>query len=74
MAISTFRLASWPIGLTLLIGALTSGSLADERRGHAPEGWTAKSPRDEIRPDFAYLPEGGCFTRTQCLGRRQAWP
>jgi predicted amidohydrolase len=24
-----------------------------------PEGWTAHSPRDEIRPDFAYLPHGG---------------
>ena len=24
-----------------------------------PEGWTTASPRDELRPDFAYLPDGG---------------
>jgi predicted amidohydrolase len=25
----------------------------------APPGWAAKAPREEIRPDFVYLPEGG---------------
>ncbi len=25
----------------------------------APPGWTTKSPRDEIRPEFVYLPKGG---------------
>jgi predicted amidohydrolase len=33
----------------------------------APDGWTTASPRDEIRPDFAFDPKGGpdatgCFT------------
>ena len=27
--------------------------------GRPPDGWTAHSPRDEIRPKFAYLREGG---------------
>src|SRR5438067_4207719 len=25
----------------------------------APEGWSTRSPRDEIRPAFSYLPGGG---------------
>ena len=25
----------------------------------APEGWQASAPRDEVRPEFAYLPSGG---------------
>src|SRR3954469_20528584 len=25
----------------------------------APEGWSARSPRDEIRPAFSYRPDGG---------------
>jgi predicted amidohydrolase len=25
----------------------------------APAGWTTKSPREEIRPEFVYLPKGG---------------
>ncbi len=43
-----------------LLGALllTTGSLlaADDA---IPDGWAAKSPREEIRPAFSYLPEGG---------------
>jgi len=35
----------------------------------APEGWTAESPRDEIRPNFSYESDGGpnaagCFVMT----------
>lgn len=43
-----------------LLGALllTTGSLlaADDA---IPDGWVAKSPREEIRPTFSYLAEGG---------------
>ncbi len=40
-----------------LVGSLllAAGALADE----TPQGWRNTSPRDEIRPDFIYLPEGG---------------
>jgi predicted amidohydrolase len=36
-------------------------SAADTPRSTAgaPDGWTAAAPRDEIRPEFAYLPKGG---------------
>jgi predicted amidohydrolase len=30
---------------------------ADEETG--PDGWVARSPRDEIRPAFSYVPDGG---------------
>lgn len=29
----------------------------------APEGWKTRSPREEIRPEFAYLPSGGPDSR-----------
>jgi len=46
------------ICLTLL-AANTSNALADRPAAATPEGWVAVSPRDEIRPDFEYLPTAG---------------
>jgi predicted amidohydrolase len=38
--------------LLLLVGAICAAE-------KPPEGWTAEAPRPEIRPSFAYDPEGG---------------
>ena len=51
-------------GLVLLAaaGGLAWVALADQKEGgpaRAPDGWTTASPRDEIRPAFAYEPGGG---------------
>jgi predicted amidohydrolase len=35
-------------------GAAVAGAATD-----APEGWSTRAPRDEIRPAFSYLPGGG---------------
>jgi predicted amidohydrolase len=47
--------------LALLFAALVASplNLAFTAEPAAPEGWIAKSPRDEIRPAFSYLPQGG---------------
>ncbi len=39
--------------------ALLASSAAMAAETTAPDGWTAVSPRAEIRPDFSYNPEGG---------------
>ncbi len=41
----------------LLGWGITLSAIAEETA--PPAGWVAKSPRDEIRPEFAYLPDGG---------------
>jgi len=41
---------------SMLFATLLSATVANAA---APEGWSTKSPRDEIRPEFVYLPEGG---------------
>lgn len=53
-------------GLSCLVvaGTLASAAVATAEPGGnggaaAPAGWTARSPRDEIRPTFGYRPEGG---------------
>jgi len=49
---------------------LPSENSADERQPeNVPDGWTAESPRDEIRPHFSYESNGGpngasCFVMT----------
>lgn len=46
----------------VLAGALATSAIAtpgDDHGAVAPEGWSARSPRDEIRPTFSYRPEGG---------------
>ncbi len=48
--------ASTTVGLIVIVLAMHSVCPAEER---APDGWTADSPRDEIRPDFFYEPDGG---------------
>ncbi len=47
------------LSAALVWWATASVSCAVGAEDNAPEGWTARSPREEIRPDFAYLPEGG---------------
>src|SRR5262245_45605243 len=45
-----------------LIGWENSGTAADTKPTtvkSAPGGWLAAAPRDDIRPDFAYDPQGG---------------
>jgi predicted amidohydrolase len=42
------------------------GTAADESGARPPEGWTTASPREEIRPEFAYDPAGG-LDRTGCF-------
>lgn len=43
-----------------LVLALMGGHpLIGEETVSAPEGWTAVSPRDEIRPKFSWSPQGG---------------
>jgi predicted amidohydrolase len=45
-----------------LIVSSWRGSASDTPTGktsHAPDGWTAAAPRDEIRPEFAFDPHGG---------------
>ena len=59
MTTSTPRLVFWLIAAVLSIPLLffQARVLADDSK--APEGWSEESPREEIRPDFAYLPKGG---------------
>ena len=52
---------SWLI-LGGCLGWWSSAAIAAEDSGAgkaAPEGWSARSPRDEIRPAFSYVPDGG---------------
>jgi predicted amidohydrolase len=52
-------------GVCLFLGSLAlalaaaPGARALEPGAAAPEGWTARSPRDEIRPAFEFRPDGG---------------
>lgn len=32
---------------------------AERQSGALPDGWAAKSPREEIRPEFSFAPDGG---------------
>jgi predicted amidohydrolase len=62
-----FRLLFFQCALALtgafLGTACPPAAVADGPRargpGAAPDGWTAASPRDEIRPEFAFDPNGG---------------
>ena len=44
------------LSVTMLLAVLTGLTFAGEP---APEGWSPSAPRDEIRPEFAWLPGGG---------------
>ena len=54
------RFVTWAIA-AVLPWWLTGGRFARPRGAeiNAPEGWSTRSPREEIQPDFAYLPNGG---------------
>src|SRR4051794_35911446 len=45
------------VSLACIIAASVGLKADDDARG--PDGWTARSPRDEVRPEFAYRPDGG---------------
>ncbi|MBV8879798.1 MAG: carbon-nitrogen hydrolase family protein, partial [Planctomycetaceae bacterium] len=47
--------AGWILGALALIAM----SQAEPAPAAAPEGWTSRSPREEIRPQFSYDPKGG---------------
>ena len=48
-------------GLCVALACLSTAPHASiaEDGAKAPEGWSTKSPRDEIRPEFLYLAKGG---------------
>src|SRR5262245_31150570 len=63
------RSTTWIAVAGLLVLAVSSVSRTDDSRSAAPAGWTMASPRDEIRPQFSYTPDGGrsgkgCFVIT----------
>jgi predicted amidohydrolase len=58
MTVTNSRLTCWLLAAAFSVAVTVSAVFADENSG-AHEGWSTKSPRDEIRPDFAYLPLGG---------------
>ncbi len=50
------NLSCWVIFLTLISSFIGLPLGADETRITLPEGWSSKSPRDEIAPEFSYTP------------------
>lgn len=44
-----------PIALFLLMASCAAGPAAEL----APNGWQPQAPRDEVRPEFVYQPDGG---------------
>lgn len=50
--------APWLLVVCGLIGSLMAAD-ATQKSPEFPAGWTANSPRDEIRPTFAFEPKGG---------------
>ncbi len=59
MTVCMPRFISWAFAVSLVYAIAASGSYAVEEGSGAPEGWSSKSPRAEIRPEFVYLPQGG---------------
>ncbi len=59
MTISNPRFACWLLAAALSAAISSHGVSAAENSSNAPEGWSTKSPREEIQPDFVYLPQGG---------------
>ena len=51
------RLLTWVL-LPCLLACLWGDAVGVDA-AEAPPGWTTAAPRDEIRPDFAYRPDGG---------------
>jgi predicted amidohydrolase len=59
MTCSLPRCTRWSLAALFSVAISTSDLCAAEEANDAPEGWSTKSPREEIRPDFVYLPQGG---------------
>ena len=43
----------------MLLALAIAGDFVFAATSHLPDGWTAVSPRDEIRPVFWFEPNGG---------------
>jgi predicted amidohydrolase len=53
-------LLCWSIAaLVMVLCGLDDATAEEQLVADAPAGWTTHAPRDEIRPDFQYLPDGG---------------
>ncbi len=52
-------LGCWVLGAVLVWSTMSSVPHAMDDNGEIPEGWSCCCPREEIRPGFAYLPQGG---------------
>jgi predicted amidohydrolase len=64
------RRAAW---MLLVAGILLLGAVPMQaRESFAPEGWSTAAPRDEIRPAFAYEPDGGPHRRGAFVIRSDA--
>jgi predicted amidohydrolase len=59
MTYSPYRYSRWGLAALLSVTISTFGLRAAEEGPKAPKGWSTRSPREEIRPDFVYLPQGG---------------
>lgn len=59
MTYSLPRCSRSAIAALFSIAISTSSLYATAEANEVPEGWSTKSPREEIRPDFVYLPQGG---------------
>ncbi len=55
----TSRALARTSSVALLLALIAAPASAGDDVPGAPEGWTTESPRAELRPGFAYLPEGG---------------
>lgn len=51
-------LATLAVAGLLMSGAALPALMAGEA-AEPPDGWTTRAPRDEVRPEFSYLPDGG---------------
>ncbi len=59
MTICMPRSIAWAFAVALSCGIAAPELHAAEDQHVAPEGWASESPREEIRPEFSYLPQGG---------------
>lgn len=65
--------AAWPVLLTLSAVAFAGlQAQAGPREPEAPQGWTQAAPREEIRPVFAYNPQGGPHRKGSLVIRSDA--
>src|SRR5579859_6229483 len=54
------------LGVSLLLASTAASEPKSSTAVAAPTGWQTGAPREEIRPEFAFDPQGGC-DRKGCL-------